>query len=109
VRRIRGLIPAVLVGGIFALYLVNVLGAGWPFAIGSSVVLGGAIAAVVLTRTTEQDVMADEAWIAAAPDLPPSSDRRAMEASQGTLPGPEKGRTARDRATRSKAKDGIAR
>jgi hypothetical protein len=36
--------------------------------------------------------MADDAWLTAAPDLPPSSDRKAMEAVQSQMPGPEKNR-----------------
>jgi hypothetical protein len=36
--------------------------------------------------------MADDAWLTAAPDLPPSSDRKAMEAVQSQMTGPEKNR-----------------
>jgi len=48
-----------------------------------------AIIVVVGTRSDQADATADEAWRAAAPDLPPVSDRRSMEAAQQQLPGPD--------------------
>jgi hypothetical protein len=99
-RTAQGIVAAVVVGSVFTLYLVNFLGAGWPFAISSSLILGFGIVAVVVTRTSDRDVLADEAWRAGAPDLPPASDRRAMEDSQSAIPGPEKSRPAGRASTR---------
>jgi hypothetical protein len=93
-RALRGLGPALVVGGAFTLFLVNTLGAGWTFAIASSSAIGLGIWAVVSSRPTERDRMADEAWLAAAPDLPPESDRRTIDAKQATIPEPERKRAA---------------
>jgi hypothetical protein len=115
-RALQGLGSAVVVSTVFSLFLVGLLGATWPFAIGSSIVLGLGILAVVGTRASEKDVSADAAWREAAPDLPPVSDRRAMEAAQGTMPGPEKAGRSGDRsaggpgeATQGAAKDRAVR
>jgi hypothetical protein len=51
-------------------------------------VLGTGILIVVGTRSDEADAAADLAWRAAAPDLPPVSDRRSMEAAQFRRAGP---------------------
>jgi hypothetical protein len=55
--------------------------------------LGLGIVFVVGTRSDEADTAADAAWREAAPDLPPVSDRRAMELAQQRIPGPEPART----------------
>ena len=89
-RALQGLGSALVVGSVFCVFLVGLLGANWPFAVGSAVVLGLGIIAVVGTRASAKDLAADAAWRAAAPDLPPVSDRRALEAVQDTIPGPEK-------------------
>jgi hypothetical protein len=95
-RVLRALRPAVLVGGVFAVFLVNGLGAGWFFAITSGAAIGVGILAVVASRPTVRDRLADQAWQSAAPDLPPESDRRLLQETQATMPGPEKKRpTAR--------------
>ena len=96
-RALQGLGSAVVVSIVFSAFLVGLLGATWPFAIGSSIVLGLGILAVVGTRTSEKDVAADAAWLESAPDLPPISDRRALEAAQGAIPGPEKVRAGGSR------------
>jgi hypothetical protein len=91
-RALQGLGSAIVVCSVFSVFLIGLLGATWPFAIGSSIVLGLGIIAVVGTRASEKDVTADAAWREAALDLPPASDRRAMEATQTAMPGPEKAR-----------------
>ena len=93
-RALQGLGSATAVSIVFSFFLVGILGAGWPFAIGASIVLGLGIIAVVASRATDDDLAADRAWAAAAADLPPASDRRAMEEAQRVMPGPEKPRTA---------------
>lgn len=98
-RGLQDLGAAIIVGILLSIFLVLGLHATWPFAIGASGVLALAIVAVVGTRSSEKDSAADDAWLAAAPDLPPSSDRRAMEAVQGRMPGPEKSRDTVDGAT----------
>jgi hypothetical protein len=95
-RALQGLGSAAVVGSVFSVFLVGWLGATWPFAIGASIVLGLGIVAVVGTRASDRDSAADAAWLRAAPDLPPASDRRALEAAQTAMPGPE--RTPRSRA-----------
>ncbi len=97
-RALQSLGSAIVVGSVFSFFLVGLLGATWPFAIFSSLVLGIGIIAVVATRASETEGAADVAWQEAAPDLPPGSDRRAMEAAQATMPGPEKTRRSGDRA-----------
>jgi hypothetical protein len=96
-RALKSLGSALIVGVGFSVFLVFMLGANWRFAIGSSVVLGLGIVAVVGTRPSDKDVAADSAWRAAAPDLSPASDRLAMEAAQSSMPGPEKPRRRSDR------------
>ena len=99
-RALQGLGSAIVVSGLFCFFLVGLLGATWPFALGSGLVLGLGIIAVVGTRSSEKDVAADTAWREAAPDLPPASDRRAMELAQSTMPGPEKARRSGGRGAR---------
>ncbi len=100
-RALQGLGSAIVVSSVFCFFLVGLLGATWPFAIGSGLVLGLGIIAVVGTRSSEKDVAADTAWREAAPDLPPASDRRAMELAQTTMPGPEKARRIGGRGARA--------
>jgi hypothetical protein len=56
--------------------------------------VGVGAAIIVGTRTDTTDIAADEAWRAAAPDLPPVSDRAAMEKRQVSMSGPGKSRKA---------------
>ena len=98
-RGLQGLGSAIIVGMLLSIFLVLGLHATWPFAIGAGVAQALAIMAVVGTRSSEKDVETDDAWLAAAPDLPPSSDRKAMEAMQSRMPGPEKSRHTADGAT----------
>jgi hypothetical protein len=89
-RAVQGLGSALVVSSVFSVFLVGLLGATWPFALGSGLVLGLGIIAVVGTRASEKDLLADTAWREAASDLPPASDRLTMEAAQSDMPGPEK-------------------
>lgn len=91
-QRIRGLFAAAIIGVPLGAFLFVSLHATREIAalVGSGV--GLAIFAVVATGTDAHDAEADAAWREAAGDLPPSSDRIAMERSQATMPGPEKGR-----------------
>ena len=91
-RGLQGVGAAIVVGILLSIFLVLGLHATWPFAIGSGGAQALAIMLVVGTRSSEKDAEADDAWLTAAPDLPPSSDRKAMEAVQSQMPGPEKNR-----------------
>jgi hypothetical protein len=97
-QRIRGLIAGSLVGvplGIFLLFTLHATreaGALVGFAVGLAVFV------VVATGTDARDQIAEAAWREAAPDLPPVSDRVALEQSQRTMPGPHKQRRTASRA-----------
>ena len=93
-QRIRGLIAGSLVGvplGVFLLFTLHATreaGALIGFAVGL------AIFVVVATGTDARDEIAETAWREAAADLPPVSDRIALEQSQVTMPGPQKRHTS---------------
>jgi len=106
-RTLKALGPALVVSIAFSWWLVNMLGAGWVFAIGSSSLIGLSIFAVIRSRPTQGDWLADEAWRAAAPDLPPVSDRRSLEQAQEAIPGPEKKAGTRARSRRDEATQGV--
>jgi hypothetical protein len=89
-QRLLGLIAATLVGVPLAFFLWFWLHAMLWFV---GIIAGGvaaAIFAVVATRSDAADEAADAAWREAAPDLPPVSDRAALERDQASMPGPEK-------------------
>jgi hypothetical protein len=88
-QRIRGVLTGTLVGVGLALYV-----ALWLHGVREVAILVGAgvglpIGLVVGTRTDAHDAAADEAWRSAAPDLPPASDRMALERLQARMPGPD--------------------
>jgi hypothetical protein len=89
-RALRGLGVALIVCATLCVFLVVTMGATWTFAVAAAGVLGLAIVAVVGTRTGPEELLADAAWRAAVPDLPPNTDRLAMAATQVHIPGPEK-------------------
>ncbi len=92
-QRLRGLIAGSLVGiplGLFMILWLHAL--VWAAALGGGLV-GLAIFAVVATRSDVREEAADAAWRDAAWDLPPVSDRVALERVQARLPGPEKRRS----------------
>lgn len=91
-QRIRGLIAATVVGVPLAIYLGIILHATREFAILVGCCVGFAIFAVVSTRSDSRDEAADAAWNEAARDLPPASDRTALERRQAAMSGPEKRR-----------------
>ena len=89
-QRVRGLIAATLVAVPLAFFLWFSLHATLWFV---GVIAGGVGAAIfgtVATRSDATDEAADAAWREAAPDLPPASDRAALERDQASMPGPEK-------------------
>jgi hypothetical protein len=88
----RGLIVGALIGGPLGIFVTISLHATHEVAILIAVAVGLAICAVVATATNPQDEIADAAWREAAPDLPPTSDRIALERTQATMPGPGKRR-----------------
>jgi hypothetical protein len=93
-QRVRGLISAIVVGIPLGIFLVLWLHAVPPFAVAMGCLVGLAIFAVVATRSDAHDDAADLAWRAAAPDLPPLSDRVILEQSQADMPGPGSRRRA---------------
>jgi hypothetical protein len=89
-QRVRGIIAATLVGLPLSAFLWFWLHAPIEVAILISVVLGVAVFAIVASRSDAHDDASDVAWKLAAPDLPPTMDRTAMEREQMSMPGPEK-------------------
>ncbi|MGZ6267979.1 MAG: hypothetical protein ACXWM8_01895 [Candidatus Limnocylindrales bacterium] len=87
-QRLRGVITGSLVGFVLAAYVGYWLHGVREAAILAGAGIGFAIALVVGTRRDPADAAADEAWREVAPDLPPFSDRTALEASQANMPGP---------------------
>ncbi len=97
-QKVRGLIAGTLVGVPLGAILYFSLHATIEIAALAGSAVGLSIFAVVATGTDARGRAADAAWQDAAPDLPPASDRIAMERSQATMPGPEKGRRAGPKA-----------
>ena len=91
-QRLRGLIVGALVGGPLGIFVTISLHATREVAVLISLAVGLSIFAVVATATNPRDQLADAAWREAAPDLPPTSDRVALERTQATMPGPTKHR-----------------
>jgi hypothetical protein len=91
-QKVRGLIAAAVVGMPLWCLLFFSLHATREIAAIAAAGVGLAIFAVVATGTDARDARADAAWREAAPDLPPSSDRIALDRSQATMPGPDRGR-----------------
>jgi hypothetical protein len=86
---LKGVFAAFAVGIPLGLYLHLWLHGTLLFTLAAVGTLGMGIIVVVGTRSDKTDAAADAAWKAAAPDLPPVSDRRALETAQAHLPGPE--------------------
>jgi hypothetical protein len=97
-QKLKGLVSAILVGVPLAAFLLYSLHATREIAWLAAMVVGLSIFAVVATGTDSRGTASDVAWREAAPDLPPGSDRVALERSQATMPRPEKGRRAGTRA-----------
>jgi hypothetical protein len=97
-QRVRGIIAAFAVGLPLTAFLKLWLHAPLEAAVAISVVLGVAIFAIVATRSDAHDEAADAAWREAAPDLPPVSDRIALERDQISMSGPGKPRVGGKRA-----------
>jgi hypothetical protein len=89
-QRAKGLIAAILVAVPLALYLWLWLHATLWFTAIIAGGVGAAIYATVATRSDAHDEAAEAAWREAAPDLPPASDRAALERDQASMPGPER-------------------
>jgi hypothetical protein len=90
-QKLRGILVAILVGAVVFAFVTLWLHAVLEAAIAISSVVGIAVLLVVGTRTDSHDEAADAAWLDAAPDLPPASDRRRLEESQRSMAGPEPG------------------
>jgi hypothetical protein len=87
---LRSLVTSAIVGGLLYGFLtIWMHGVEW-FAALASMALGLAILAVVGTRGDDNGAAPDAAWRAAAPDLPPVSDRVALEQAPIHIPGPAK-------------------
>lgn len=109
-QKVRGLIAAAVVGLPLWCLLFLSLHATREIAAIAAAGVGLAIFAVVATGTDARDAEADAAWRKAAPDLPPSSDRIALDRTQATMPGPDRGRRPgqRHRDERNSAHTGDA-
>jgi hypothetical protein len=101
---LRGVVAAVIVVVPLTTFFVLSMHATIPFAALTAVLMGVAITIVVGTRRGEAEAAEDTAWQREAPDLPPASDRRSMEAAQSALPGPEGSRLGGTRAPRRVAR-----
>jgi hypothetical protein len=97
-QRIRGLIVGALVGVPLGIFVTVTLHATREFAVLIGLAVGLAISVVVATGTNPRDEVADAAWREAAADLPPASDRIALERTQARMPGPIKQRRTGARA-----------
>ena len=97
-QKLRGLIAAAIVGVPLGAFLFYSLHATVEIAAIVASGVGLAIFAVVATGADAHGAAADEAWRKAAPDLPPASDRVALERTQAAMPGPEKARRPGQRA-----------
>jgi len=104
-QRVRGLVAAATVGIPLAVFVTLSLHATREVAVLMGAAVGLAIFAVVATQHDAHDEAADAAWREAAPDLPPVSDRVALERLQADMPGPGKPRKA---AVRPRADDDVA-
>ena len=91
-QRVRGLIAGALVGVPLGIFILFTLHATREAAALVGFAVGLAVFVVVATGTDARDQIAEAAWREAAPDLPPFSDRTALEQSQVTMPGPQKHR-----------------
>ena len=89
-QRVRGVIAGFVVGAPFATFLWYWLHAEWEWAALVGFVVGLAIFAVVATRSDARDEAADLAWRETSPDLPPYSERAALEKIQADMPGPDR-------------------
>lgn len=91
-QRVRGLISGTVVGVPLGVFMILALHAVvWAAALGGGLV-ALAIFAVVATRSDAHEGAADAAWREATTDLPPISDRVAIETLQAHLPAPAKRR-----------------
>jgi len=85
-----GLVISAIVGGLLYGFLtIWMHGVEWFSAL-ASMALGLAILAVVGTRGDDDGAALDAAWRAAAPDLPPASDRVTLEQAPIRISGPTK-------------------
>ncbi len=104
---IRTLVAALLVGtGAFA-FLIFWMHASPVFALAIGALLGATVLAVS-GPGAESDREADRAWAQAAPDLPPHSERAAMERDQQWLRGPAEPADAGDGDAAADGEDGAA-
>ena len=93
-QRLRGLVAACAVGTPLAVFLWFWLHAPVQFAALAGSLVGLAVFLVVATRSDARDAAADVAWLELAPDLPPASERAALEKLQVDMPGPDRQRKA---------------
>jgi hypothetical protein len=101
---LRGMVASLIVVVPLTTFFVVWMHATIPFAALAAVLMAAAITTVVGTRRGEAEAAEDAAWQREAPDLPPASDRRSMEAAQSAMPGPDGSRPAGARAPRRAAR-----
>jgi hypothetical protein len=89
-QRVKGVIAGFVVGAPFAGFLWFWLHAEREWAALVGFCIGLAIFAVVATRSDSRDAAADLAWREVASDLPPYSERAALERVQVDMPGPDR-------------------
>jgi len=76
---LRGVVVGAIIGGLLYGFLIVWLHAVEWLAAPAALTLGFAILAMVGTRRNDRGAAQDAAWRAAAPDLPPVSDRAILD------------------------------
>ncbi len=94
----RGLVVGTLVGVGVAAFVMVTLHATTPVGVVGGLLVGLSVFAVVATKSDASDEAADEAWREASLDLPPASERLALERMQASMPGPVQKRTPQRRS-----------
>ena len=89
-QRVRGVLAGSVIAVPLAAWLVLWLHSGLELGAVLAGIVGLAVFAVVGSRSDAHDLAADVAWRLAAADMPPASDRSAMEAAQADMPAPGK-------------------
>ncbi len=94
-HRTRALATGAVMGVVAFLYLAGWMRGDVLLSLVLSLMVAIAIASVVGTAKDTHNAAADAEWLAAAPDLPPFSERTSLERSQAHIAAPRKARAAR--------------
>lgn len=95
IQSLRFLFGALVVGAVAFLFLFLWMRTSPIVGLAIAAALGVLVLAISGVGSETRNARADQAWIEAAPDLPPHSERVTMEREQGSYQGPERRRAAR--------------